>query len=122
MEYMLSLGLGFLRAVFTSDPDHRATLVLSNEVPISGSLSDTLERFSEIRSQTSEHVEYGDPGQTSDAHNHEDLDDYSVGWQWAQNGMSSSRPGSYHMKGCRDWGYVFWDRTRMRDSGVLFSS
>lgn len=53
----------------------------------------------------------------------ESSEDISQGWYW------SLRRGNFHRasdllfcdytKGLRDWGYVFWDYVRLRESGIL---
>ena len=40
-------------------------------------------------------------------------------WQWAHPRAPPSELSSFRVKGLRDWGYVFWDLDRLRESGIL---
>ena len=51
-----------------------------------------------------------------------DEDGYSElpqGWLWGQYHLEPYRLWNKEHKGLRDWGYVFWDYDRLRDSGIL---
>ena len=40
-------------------------------------------------------------------------------WQWAHPRAPPLRLSDSAVKGLRDWGYVFWDLDRLRESGIL---
>lgn len=40
-------------------------------------------------------------------------------WQWAHPRGPPIELSDHALKGFRDWGYVFWDLDRLRESGIL---
>lgn len=41
------------------------------------------------------------------------------GWLWGHHHLQPSELADQAYKGLRDWGYVFWDYDRLRESGIL---
>lgn len=119
LQNLMSLGLPILREIITADPARSADLVLSNDLMLRGYLTAACSKVVENGIEPS-----GPPGKnvpylrTHKSPFREDLSEYSYGWRWGQNLHNNAEPGNEYKKGCRDWGYVFWDRTRMIASGV----
>ncbi|KAL8857969.1 MAG: hypothetical protein Q9178_005428 [Gyalolechia marmorata] len=119
IDHIMSLGLPFLREVLESDGLKRAELVMSNSYPrqyfISYAVSDMAEK-----SMYDIPLDY-------DAGNYEGEGDYigdevdtlSQGLLWANHGKIPSDFGRWPLKGLRDWGYIFWHKSRLQASGVL---
>jgi len=120
MENLMSLGLPFLHEVFTADRARSTDLVLTNSIAIRGYLTDTVGKAFEKGIEPSE-----SPNQSAlylrnyKSLFHEDLTECSIGWHWGQNFRNNIEPGYSRRKGCRDWGYIFWDKSRMNAAGVL---
>lgn len=116
----MSLGLPFLHEVFTADRARSTDLVLTNSIAIRGYLTDTVGKAFEKGIEPSE-----SPNQSAlylrnyKSLFHEDLTECSIGWHWGQNFRNNIEPGYSRRKGCRDWGYIFWDKSRMNAAGVL---
>ena len=122
MEKMMSLGLPFLREVFTADSARLADLVISNSVRVSGYLTDCFKKIGrEALSEPRAHVNRSEYLRHHKIRFREDLGECSIGWHWSQIWLSFE-PGSSTMKGCRDFGYVFWERWRMNALGLLDDS
>lgn len=118
MENLMSLGLPFLHKLLTSDDAQSTAMVFSNANAVSGFLTETLLRLA----NGSVEPPWYDSGrylvEYSSAFN-EASDETSVGWHWGQRLTTRLGPGNMLKKGCRDFGYVFWEKTRMQASGVL---
>ncbi|KAL8868351.1 MAG: hypothetical protein Q9174_005050 [Haloplaca sp. 1 TL-2023] len=121
MEYMMSLGLPFLKEVILSSGLQRADLVISNSYPRDRYLSDEImdPRLSGVS-----------PGELPDYHDGlyddgegeyvgEAVNNISQGLLWANRLRIPIDYGRPQLKGLRDWGYVFWSRERLQASGVL---
>ena len=126
MEYLMSLGLPFLRELFTATPAEAADVVLSNNVLIGGFLSDTLRSVSEsifdMDYQPLDSVKECYYRATFDKGFLEDQNEYSMGWCWNHHWDRKAVPARRGNNGLRDWGYVFWERRRMKAFGVLEQS
>lgn len=119
MEHMMSLGLDFLQQLFSANSARRCELVLSNSVAITGFLTDTIEKIvDENAGLRREEYRYGPYGIYTRPF-HEDSGMVSFGWHWAKKGMGRGKPGAHDTKGCRDWGYIFWDQSRLQAAGIL---
>lgn len=116
MENLISLGLPFLRKVLTADRARSMELVLSNSVAIRGHLTDAIGKVAENEIESTE----SDRDNAEDMQNYkEDLTDCSYGWHWGKDLLLNIVPGYYRRKGCRDWGYVFWEKSRMNAANVI---
>lgn len=119
LRNLMSLGLPVLREIITGAPARSADLVLSNDFIVREYLTDACSKVVENGIEPSDPPGKSVPYlRTHKSPFREDLAEYSYGWHWGQNLHNNADPGNEHKKGCRDWGYVFWDRTRMIASGV----
>lgn len=118
MEHMMSLGLEFMQSLLAADPMRRTRLVLSNSERATGFLSDAFEKMRDDRFLNGAST-VRQPTELVWRKYVESADYFSTGWKWARTGMSIAQPGDNRMKGCRDWGYLFWGRPRMQAAGVL---
>ena len=114
MEYIMSLGLEFLRRVFVSDHTYTAELVISNRSAKNGFLTNAIRKGFEWGIQQPDN-----PRTPTFRKFTEDLARPSSGWNWGSRPHPTSTPGSGSKKGCRDWGYVFWDDWRLKAAGVF---
>lgn len=119
MENLISLGLPFLQEVLTADRARSTELVLSNSVAISDHLTDAIEKIADNYIESIE----SDRDNAEDMRNYnEDLTDCSYGWHWGKDLTLNIVPGNSRRKGCRDWGYVFWEKSRLKAADVLYRS
>ncbi|KAL8994324.1 MAG: hypothetical protein Q9169_005672 [Polycauliona sp. 2 TL-2023] len=118
MEYAMSRGLKFLRTLFESHGLKRAEIVIS----ISGRKTTFITYALNDRNRG---ASFQNPGYDEGKYDGEDVfegdevDNLSQGLLWANK---NKVPADYFrppLKGLRDWGYVFWDRSRLEASGVL---
>lgn len=117
MEYLMSLGLPFLRQVFESDGLERADLVISNSYRRRRHISEAASgRYgSGITQSEFDDGYYDGEGE----YEGEEVDALSQGLLWANRDRTPTDWGRPLLKGLRDWGYVFWSRERLQASGVL---
>lgn len=118
MEFMMCLGLTFLRDVFTADAERRAELVLGNSKEAIGVLDNT---FNLVGSDGPLDPRPPDPERLLPSY-HDALDEESIGWHWVLHHRGYSTPGSRLTKGLRDWGFVFWGKERMVASQIFENS
>ncbi|KAL8810973.1 MAG: hypothetical protein Q9200_002163 [Gallowayella weberi] len=119
IEYLISLGLGFLRDVLESEDLRRAELVISNSVARYNYISHAVDDDSE---KTCDYISYEYDDGSFDGEGEygvEALDYFSSGLLWANYNKIPSDYGRGPLKGLRDWGYVFWGKARLQASGVL---
>ena len=97
----MSLGLPFLKRLFTADHSSQAIIVLGQSTRAWGFLSDTLEGVKSFQLDEPGSI-YHLPQAFQD-----DLDQPSLGWISLWGSMWFSSPGSRHDKGLRDWTMSF---------------
>lgn len=121
IEYLLMLGLPYIRSILDSTGEERQNLLLCSkshcltyiqkEFITEGLGLEPLDRTYE---------EYGSSDRNRDSllddNNRTDL---PPGWLWAHTGDCYHGLVDVFSKGFRDWGYVFWDEERLRNAGVL---
>ena len=122
MENLMSCGLPFLRELLTADRARSAELVICNSLPLSGYLTDAFVKVVDHGLlEQPERLNRGDYLREYKTLFWEDIAECSIGWHWSQSWLSYE-PGYPRLKGCRDWGYIFWERSRMKATGVLNKS
>ena len=121
IEYLLSLGLPYIRRILESAGDERQDLLLRTD---SGCYAQYQTEFitaalglDPLR-KTEE--QYGRFDRNIDSCLDEDSKfDLPPGWLWAHTGDYYDGLVDVTAKGLRDWGYVFWDAERLQESGIL---
>lgn len=126
LEYLMSLGLAYICRVFESTGEEQKNLFIRH-IP-----RDVI-RHLETQFITKAIDSLGDnPAYTELLLPEEELPfpypyDVSAGvdldipdsWQWAHPRSPPFDLKDSTLKGLRDWGFVFWDRDRLRESGIL---
>lgn len=107
---MVTLGLPFLRELFTADHVRRAELVLSSSHVTSIDLQRTF-HFLTLTFPTSLDLRSNPVNHLSSYQ--DSVEEPSIGWYWEWWNGRIRMPGYHTNKGLRDWGYVFWDKRRM---------
>ncbi|KAI4255526.1 MAG: hypothetical protein L6R42_006684 [Xanthoria sp. 1 TBL-2021] len=123
MEFLMSQGLDFLQKILTSDGLKRAESVIVDSTERSHFLTEALEpRFGSMMSLGFDEEELDYEGEYEDGDEEFELDDVdrmTHGLLWAHKNRVPKDWARWPLKGLRDWGYVFWDSSRLRASGVL---
>ncbi len=121
IEYLLSLGLPYIRKILESAGDERQELLLRDDDYrcnayleydfITAALGlDIMESRADI---------YGRDRNLHSCLDEVSREDVPPGWIWAHSEQFYSGIVDCYDKGLRDWGYVFWDLTRLRETGVI---
>ena len=125
IEHLMTLGLAYLRRIFDSagaeqedlfirhtgnyDIDHIETEFISTAMSLLG--DNPCSQDIPLLAKTDPPFEYEVNGKVGlgipDA------------WQWAHPRAPPQKLSDFCLKGLRDWGYVFWDLRRLRESGIL---
>lgn len=128
VEYLMSLGLPYIRRIYESTGEQKRDLFLCHVCPFrtgNHSLSHhhfitrALERLGRnpargdlpFLAETDPPFEY-----QVDTRVELDIPD---AWQWAHPSAPPMFLSGHGLKGLRDWGFVFWDLDRLRKSGIL---
>ncbi|KAL8896050.1 MAG: hypothetical protein Q9192_003292 [Flavoplaca navasiana] len=123
MEYLMSQGLTFLQKIFTSDGLKRAELVIDNSFERTYFLTEALEpRFGSLMSLGFDEDEEEYEGEYEDGDEEFELDDVdrvTQGLLWAHKNKVPKDWARWPLKGLRDWGYLFWDSSRLSAAGIL---
>ncbi|KAL8659434.1 MAG: hypothetical protein Q9202_007139, partial [Teloschistes flavicans] len=121
IEYMLSLGLPFLREVLQSDGLKRAELVISNSISRKHYITEALSnrQFDDDRHGVLLDFDGGLYDEKEGEFWGDSLDVVSQGLLWANRNRFPKDRARPQLKGLRDWGYIFWDKWRLEASGVL---
>lgn len=123
MEYLMSQGLTFLQKVLTSDGSDRAESVIVDSTERAQFLTEALEpRFGSMMSLGFDESELKYEGEYEEGDEEFELDDVDQvthGLLWAHKNRVPKDWARWPLKGLRDWGYVFWDSSRLKASGVL---
>lgn len=118
MEYMLSLGLSFLRNLFELEGEDRRRLVVSNALLGSDFLTNALE--SDPPGQT--RFSCGTTGTRYDSKyifTGDNILEPNEAWIWSKRMKLSSRWDFHQGREWRPWGFVFWDSSRLGASKIL---
>ncbi|MCJ1252805.1 hypothetical protein MMC24_000611 [Lignoscripta atroalba] len=118
MQYMISLGLPFLRQLLEANGEERTRLVLAHAKFGGDFLSDALEVPREQTAATDQESIDSFLGVKLEFCG-DNLGEPNEGWLWSNSFSPSSRSNDRHHGRMREWGYVFWDSTRLRSSGIL---
>ena len=125
LEHLMSLGLPYIRRIFESIGEERKRLFIRH---IPGRITRHLE--TEFITRAIEHLGLNpargdlsllaktDPPFVYDFNADVELN-IPDAWQWAHPRAPPLSLKDGAMKGLRDWGYVFWDFDRLRDSRIL---
>lgn len=121
IEYLLMLGLPYIRKILESTGDERRNLLVCNE---SGRFAytrmDFITKALGLNPLHTTNKQYGwfdrDIDSCLDENSKMDL---PRGWVWAHPKCYYHGLVDVDAKGFRDWGYVFWDAERLQDAGVL---
>lgn len=121
IEYLLMLGLPYIRRILESTGDKRRNLLLCNESDCLGSIrKDFITSALGLDPLAGCNERYGCFDRNVDSC----LDEISkvhlsCGWLWGQTEYYYRGLVDVSAKGLRDWGYVFWDTDRLLKAGVL---
>ena len=125
LEHLMSLGLAYIRRVFESTGEEQKNLFIRH---VPGNCIQHLERefitsaFDCLGLNPAGHgipfLANTDPPFVYRINTDVELD-IPDAWQWAHPRGPPWGLSDDDSKGLRDWGYVFWDRDRLRESGIL---
>ena len=125
IEHLMSLGLAYIRRIFESTGDQQKCLFIRQ---IDVAITDHIEREFMTRAFDflGDNPARGDipllaktdPPFVYEVNAEVELD-IPDAWQWAHPRAPPQILVDSDLKGLRDWGYVFWDLGRLRESGIL---
>lgn len=121
IEYLLSLGLPYIRRILESTGDKRQDLLLHTESRCyAHHQTNFITAALGLGPLDSNDDQYGwyerDIDSCLDENGKLDL---PPGWLWAHTGDYYHGLVDVTAKGLRDWGYVFWDLERLQKTGIL---
>ncbi len=121
IEYLLSLGLPYIRKIFESSGDERQDLLLrDDDYRCNAHFEDSfITAALGLDMSSMVGALYGDGTDFDSCLDENSRMDVPPGWPWAHSGNAYNGPVNYYDKGLRDCGYVFWDLARLRETGVL---
>lgn len=117
MDNGISLGLPFLRRLFTQSGEKQTRLLMANRRHGLEFLGEALK----ARRRLNFDVVPATATQTSDTKHpetEEKLGNQNKAWQWAWGDVPEGCCYWCKSKGLRTWGYVFWDNNRLSASGI----
>ena len=124
IEHLISLGLPYLKLIFESGGDKQRDLFLHYVYGFvlchfeTEFLSKALQGFGRNPffrdGKLSDKKKYSAPVCNDDGYS-----ELPQGWLWGHYHREPYLVCDGGHKGLRDWGYVFWDYDRLRDSGIL---
>ena len=125
LEHLLSLGLPYLRTLFQSKGKKQSALFTQH---ITGEPYSHMEdrfitrAFEELgENPSAENVPLLAETDRPFVYKRDPTNDLDIpdAWQWANPRAPPYGLSESCYKGLRDWGYVFWDLSRLRESGML---
>ena len=127
IEHLMSLGLPYIRQIFKSTGEEQKKLFIrhSSSVIVSHMENDFITMVLEVLEQKRNPVRGDLPllAKTDPPFVYEINTDVYLdipdAWQWAHPRAPPLCLVEKTLKGLRDWGYVFWDSDRLRESGML---
>lgn len=125
IEHLMSLGLAYIHRIFESTDEEQETLFIrhSNNCMIKHMERNFMTRafdylgFNPARRNVPSLSET-EPAFMYEVNANVELD-IPDAWQWAYPQGPPLKLYQSYMKGLRDWGFVFWDIGRLRESGIL---
>ena len=127
IEHLMSLGLGYIRRLFESTGEEQKNLFVRYVADPSDVVGHLEMQFitrafeflghNPALGDTSPLAET-DPPFVYEVNTDVELD-IPDAWQWAHPDGPPFSVTDVALKGLRDWGYVFWDNDRLRESGIL---
>lgn len=125
IEHLMSLGLEYIRRIFESTGEEQKTLFIRH---IDIAVVNHIERNFITRAIDSlgfnpagkdmPVLDETDPPFVYEVNPDVELD-IPDAWQWAYPLGPPVKLSDFYSKGLRDWGFVFWDMDRLRESGIL---
>ena len=125
IEHLMSLGLEYIRRIFESTGEEQKTLFIRH---IDIACVKHIERNFITRAIDSlafnpagkgvPLLDETDPPFVYEVNPDVELD-IPDAWQWAYPRAPPVKLSDFYSKGLRDWGFVFWDMDRLRESGIL---
>ena len=118
IEYLLSLGLPFLRQVFEARDKKLRTLILSNARSVGDFLTKAVGQYfrnADIARDREMDAKYGVKLEFEE----DSPDDWNAGWMWACGYSSRWDFAHERQRVFRDMGHVFWDYARLEASGLF---
>ena len=124
IEHLMSLGLGYVRRIFESTGEEQKNLFIRHSDAIISHLEtefitravELLEIIPDRRDRPL--LAETDPPFVYELNPDVELD-IPDAWQWANPRGPPLFLSDKIEKGLRDWGFVFWDLDRLRESGIL---
>jgi len=124
-EHLISLGLPYIRLLFETTGDQRRILFL-RDYPVSDIHHRERKFITSAIACLGKNPAKGDMPYLAETDppfvyriNRTVELDIPDAWQWAHRRGPPHSLKDSGMKGLRDWGYVFWDRKRLQESGIL---
>ena len=124
LEHLMSLGLAYVRRIFESTGEEKKNLFIRHSNSVIQHLErEFITRAIELlgRNPAGRDVPLlaeTDPPFVYKINADVELD-IPGAWQWAHPRAPPLELKDVCSKGLRDWGYVFWDLSRLRQSGIL---
>lgn len=123
IEHLMSLGLAYIRQIFESTGDKQKSLFLRDDAVVTHAESDFITRALDLLglNPAGEDVPLIDETDPPFVYkvNADVALDIPDAWQWAYPQGPPVKLSEFYTKGLRDWGFVFWDMGRLRESGIL---
>jgi hypothetical protein len=118
-SYLVTSGLCHLRRLFESSGDERSRLVSTSDdcgKPLNPPSMNRLIDFALTRGRMRPHeiILAESPAQEPQT-----TEDANSAWHWAHGGNSRADWSTGFFHELRSWGYVFWDDSRVRTSGLF---
>ena len=125
IEHLMTLGLAYLRQIFDSTGEEQKDLFIRHigiaviDHVEKDFISDALKLLGDNpRSQGIPLLAKTDPPFVYEVNAKSELG-IPDAWQWAHPRAPPMKLSDFCFKGLRDWGYVFWDLRRLRETGIL---
>ena len=124
IEHLMSLGLAYIRQIFESTGEEQKNLFVRHSVANVKHLeTDFMTKALGLLGPIPGRGDFPLLAETDPPFVYEinaDVElDIPDAWQWANPLAPPLCLTEKHQKGLRDWGFVFWDLNRLRESGIL---
>ena len=119
MEHLMSLGLPFLHQMFEADDAKCLDLISSNIKTYYDKQTFLGKSLAEPEESVANSQEIQDDYDGWEYEFDDDTSKVTEGWLWATSYKTVAIRADRERKGLRYLGYVFWDSSRLRASGIL---
>ena len=123
IEHLMSLGLAYIRRIFESTGEEQKNLFIRDGAVVIHAEKDFITSALDLldfnpAAKDVPLLDETDPPFVYEVNAKVELD-IPDAWQWAYPQGPPVKLSEFYTKGLRDWGFVFWDMARLRESGIL---